>query len=262
MNLKKIISCLALMGIVVPVTNTSAQKKKTTFRFFAEGAWQQQINGVDIQGAKRGVISLPAKSNLGLSLNATGEKNGFYLRFGLGILQQPSAFTVTDPEQHTVLYRSDFTNYYTTIKLGAGIIAKRWQNGSRLGLELNYTALSSNNNKTDVVLVKQGYMLSGQPAEDVRAYIDYDYGGTEPVDIGGILSLFSVTPVYQSRPLFGRSAIRVGLDISTKVGANRYGSTNAAQVAIFKGGGDRTIIAEEKYFDQHLTIGLLLGLTF
>ncbi|MCY1554368.1 hypothetical protein D9M68_909370 [compost metagenome] len=116
--------------------------------------------------------------------------------------------------------------------------------------------------KTDVVLVKQPYVLNGQTAEDVKAYIDYDYGSTEPVDVGGILSLFSITPVYQSRPLFGRSAIRVGLDLSTKVGVNRYGSTNAAQVAVFKGGGDRTIIAEEKYFDQHLTIGLVLGLIF
>lgn len=262
MNIKNIICCMTLLGIAAPGINASAQKKKTTFRFFAEGAWQQQINNVDIQGAKRGVIGLPAKSNLGLSLNATGEKNGVYLRLGLGILQQPSAFTITDPEQHTVLYRSDFTNYFTTIKVGAGVIVKRWENGSRLGLELNYTALASNNSKTDVVLVKQPYMLNAQPAEDVRAYIDYDYGGTEPVDIGGILSLFSVTPVYQSRILFGRSAIRAGLDISTKLGVNRYGSTNAAQVTIFKGGGDRTIIAEEKYFDQHFTIGIVLGLTF
>ena len=256
-----LIAALCLSAIPAKAQE-EAPRRKTKFSYFAEATWQQQINSVDISGAQTGLIGLPSKSNIGLSVNTMVEKRDVYLRLGLGLLQQYSGFTVTDPEQHTVLYQSNYSNSYTTFKAGLGLIAKRWGSGSRLGFEITYNALFSNNSKTDVVLIKQSYMQNGQPREDVRAYIDYDYGQTESPDLG-VLSVLGITPMYQTRPLFGRSALRLGLDLSTKIGVgNRYGTTNAAQVAIFKGSGDRTIIAQEKYIDRHLTIGLVLGLTF
>lgn len=262
MIFRKIFIAALCLSAIPAMAQEQAPGRKTTFRFFAEGTWQQQINSVDISGAQNGLIGLPAKSNIGLSLNAAAEKRSIYFRLGLGLLQQYSGFTLKDPDQHTILYRSAYTNSYTTLKAGLGVVAKRWDNGSRLGFEIIYNALFANNSKTDALLIKQSYVRNGQTFEDVRAYLDYDYGHTDPAD-AGVLSLLSVMPVYQSRPLFGRSAIRVGLELSTKMGAgDRYGITNAANAVIFRGGGDRTIVAEEKYFDKHLTIGLVLGLTF
>lgn len=270
--MKKICLCLVLLctgaGMAHAQRNIFASKarQKMQYRFAAELAVQQQINGVDLvadEGTGPSVLRLPAQNNIGLSLNLLGQRDRRYFRFGLGLLGQASGFSVSDPQSGRVLYRADYTNYYMTLKLALGYTVKYWNKGSRLDLELGYNPYIHLNKETGVVLVTEPYVVNGQQYEGLKAYVDYDYGKTNADIDYPPLTILNFSPVYQSPVLFGRSALRLGLDVSYKLGAGaKFGTTNAAEVAVFKGDGDRSIIAEQRYIDRHFTLGIVLGLTF
>lgn len=201
----------------------------------------------------------PVKSGAGIALGIglQGVKNRFIWGLSAGWQRNQTTFEMQHPEITSLEYKNDVTSNLFYFKAGGGVVVKKFATGAHLDLLFSAGLLYKtlyNTEGTEVLY--EPYILEGETFQSPVFYVHYDFkrkNGITP-----IVYTFSFGPNYQTKTLFGRSALRIGLEWSSILD----GRTDEANFVMFRGNGDRSIIANSKFKDNFYTLGLKIGLTF
>lgn len=152
-------------------------------------------------------------------------------------------------------FREQFTQHAPFVKFHLGIIVGK-KTESFVNLQFGFGVMFPLNKHQGEQVIYDAYIDQGVQRNSPILY--YQYKTKSAFEENFFTGLFSFGPYYQTKKLFDKSALRIGLELSIRTTA----TTREATIVEFRGAGDRTKIAETKYNLSRFNIGLNVGLTF
>lgn len=229
------------------------------------------INAIDVKTDSGDKEGMKAKGLLGSSISAgllIHSRSLFYIKPTVGFLFSPEKLEVSANELHkqeTTIYAHTGIYFFLKSTFGVSVKTGKRDNPLEIGLSVGiYRPL--NNKKPDPQLAYKPYIdpVTGEELNELYSVTNINWGITGSVDESSqVIACAGLQAIYNIR-LAGDTFMRIGGEVSSKVGSNDGDANNNIAESYHFGyeNGERVPDGKYTFRDQHLRIALIVGIAF